>query len=399
MSVRTIRHAILWISYAADYVKHLPKDSPDKSDAEKALELVEDAALHFEHMMKRDSVIGQLLKIQRQLDSRFGIVSPSRELVKEGKIMKVSIKNGKPTERYAFLFNDLLLICSEQVLHVGKRYKVRDVVGIAESQMTESENKDAPNAFYIMTPEKVFELCTSNAEEKTDWQNAIWKQVGECTKNKLRTLRTVEAEVNRKSVGKRAPVLVRFCDASMCMVCACEYTTIRRKHHCKGCGIVVCAKCSAHTAKLAYDKSKPLRICDGCFIVLFDAADSKYSSVGVMAVGRQQSRTPGNAVHKGYLQFSGDGGRNWKKRWFVLNDNNSLYLFKAPQDLNPALTIRMDGTNTDQVELGPRKKRVLKLETERKVYLLHDQDEQVLEIWLEMIGSISTDDSTSPTSP
>ena len=45
----------------------------------------------------------------------------------------------------------------------------------------------------------------------------------------------------------------------------------------------------------------------------------------------QQSRTPGNAVHKGYLQFSGDGGRNWKKRWFVLNDNNSLYLFKAPQ--------------------------------------------------------------------
>ena len=25
---------------------------------------------------------------------------------------------------------------------------------------------------------------------------AIWKQVGECTKNKLRTLRTVEAEVS-----------------------------------------------------------------------------------------------------------------------------------------------------------------------------------------------------------
>ena len=32
-------------------------------------------------------------------------------------------------------FNDLLLVCCEQVLHVGKRYKVRDVVGLAEIQV------------------------------------------------------------------------------------------------------------------------------------------------------------------------------------------------------------------------------------------------------------------------
>lgn len=38
-------------------------------------------------------------------------------------------------------------------------------------QMTESENKDAPNAFYIMTPEKVFELCTSYVFTPTIYVN------------------------------------------------------------------------------------------------------------------------------------------------------------------------------------------------------------------------------------
>ena len=46
------------------------------------------------------------------------------------------------------------------------------------------------------------------------------------------------SQVNRKCVGKRAPVLVRYGDVSMCMVCAGEYNTIKRKHHCRGCGIV-----------------------------------------------------------------------------------------------------------------------------------------------------------------
>ena len=33
---------------------------------------------------------------------------------------------------------------------------------------------------------------------------------------------------------------------------------------------MVCGKCSSHTAKLEYDKSKPLRVCDECFVLLQD---------------------------------------------------------------------------------------------------------------------------------
>ena len=45
-------------------------------------------------------------------------------------------------------------------------------------------------------------------------------------------------QVTRESLGKRAPVLVRHCDVTMCMLCGDEFTALRRKRHCQACGVV-----------------------------------------------------------------------------------------------------------------------------------------------------------------
>jgi hypothetical protein len=50
-----------------------------------------------------------------------------------------------------------------------------------------------------------------------------------------------------------------------CGLCTSQFNCCRRRHHCRACGELVCAVCSARTfALIAYDKS-PVRICDDCF--------------------------------------------------------------------------------------------------------------------------------------
>ncbi len=59
--------------------------------------------------------------------------------------------------------------------------------------------------------------------------------------------------------------------SSHCMQCAAPFHLLRWTHHCRDCGGVYCAKCSAHRVELAsaLDANAPLapslvRLCDGC---------------------------------------------------------------------------------------------------------------------------------------
>lgn len=53
--------------------------------------------------MKKIDQFKQLLEIQESLGGAVDLVSPTRELVKEGKIVKISARSGDHQERYLFL--------------------------------------------------------------------------------------------------------------------------------------------------------------------------------------------------------------------------------------------------------------------------------------------------------
>lgn len=68
-----------------------------------ALHLVSTAATHANDAMKRIEKFKKLLEVQESLGGTVDLVSPTRELLKEGKIVKISARSGDHQDRYLFL--------------------------------------------------------------------------------------------------------------------------------------------------------------------------------------------------------------------------------------------------------------------------------------------------------
>ncbi|XP_019361488.1 PREDICTED: lateral signaling target protein 2 homolog [Gavialis gangeticus] len=53
---------------------------------------------------------------------------------------------------------------------------------------------------------------------------------------------------------------------SQCSACHTPFTLLRRRHHCRNCGKIFCARCSLHMAPLPhYGQLKPVRVCTHCY--------------------------------------------------------------------------------------------------------------------------------------
>lgn len=52
-----------------------------------------------------------------------------------------------------------------------------------------------------------------------------------------------------------------------CERCASHFSFIKRRHHCRKCGMIVCQGCSSYEAVIPDSPYKePVRVCDGCFL-------------------------------------------------------------------------------------------------------------------------------------
>eukprot|EP00794_Sanderia_malayensis_P007788 gene7788-8633_t len=65
-------------------------------------------------------------------------------------------------------------------------------------------------------------------------------------------------------LGWYAPKWVPDKDSRSCMNCGVKFTVVRRRHHCRACGKVMCANCCNMRAELPYLEYKPGRVCQAC---------------------------------------------------------------------------------------------------------------------------------------
>lgn len=71
----------------------------------------------------------------------------------------------------------------------------------------------------------------------------------------------------RENELDRPPAWIPDVEAPRCMSCAANFTVVKRRHHCRNCGKVFCARCSSNSVPLPkYGHIKPVRVCNKCFM-------------------------------------------------------------------------------------------------------------------------------------
>ncbi|KAM6056581.1 lateral signaling target protein 2 homolog isoform 2-T2 [Chlamydotis macqueenii] len=119
----------------------------------------------------------------------------------------------------------------------------------------------------------VFKIVASQVEEPTEEPGASQEEDGDpCAVDAPRVAdcplcsSPAEAAGLRRAGPRRLPEWVPDSACSQCSACRLPFTLLRRRHHCRSCGKIFCARCSPHTAALPhYGHLKPVRVCTHCY--------------------------------------------------------------------------------------------------------------------------------------
>ncbi|XP_058628605.1 FYVE, RhoGEF and PH domain-containing protein 4 isoform X2 [Onychostoma macrolepis] len=341
-----------------DYLKKLPEDDPDRSQAEKSLNIISMAATHSNMAIRKMENLKKLMEIYEMLGGEEDIVNPSNELIKEGQILKLAARNTSSMERYLFLFNNMLLYCVPKFSLVGQRFTVRTRVGVEGMKVLETSNEDYPHTFQVSGKERTLELQASSEQDKEDWIKAFQETI-EIFQQKNETFKSaskeVADEVSKEELGKRAPRWIRDNEVTMCMKCKEPFNPLtRRRHHCRACGYVVCYKCSDYKASLRYDGNKLNKVCKDCYFILTGRADAEEpvsgKKRGILEI--EAAQVSGNSFLCGFLQYSTDRTKPCQRVWCVIPQHDALvlYLYGAPQDVKAQCTIPLLGYQVEDIQ-------------------------------------------------
>ncbi|XP_020510262.1 pleckstrin homology domain-containing family F member 2 isoform X2 [Labrus bergylta] len=180
---------------------------------------------------------------------------PGRVLIGEGVLTKLCRK--KPKARQFFLFNDILVYGN--IVIQKKKYNKQHIIPLESVTIdTVPDEGDLHNGWLIKTPTKSFAVYAATATEKSEWMNHIGKCVGDLLQKS-----------GKSPTGEHAAVWVPDSEATVCMRCQkVKFTPVSRRHHCRKCGYVVCGPCSDKKYLLPSQSSKPVRVCEFCFVQL-----------------------------------------------------------------------------------------------------------------------------------
>jgi len=323
-----------------DYLAKLPDQSPDRPDAENALKQVSQAASHANDSMKRIEQFKKLLEVQESIGGSIDLVSPTRELIKEGRIVKISARTGDHQDRYMFLLTDLLLLCSPRKSMIsGSAYSVRARFQVENLQVLEGDNLVTANTFYLRDEAKSVELYTTTREEKEDWLQALFYAIKSLytRKSSLRVGRDILRPLDCE-IGKRRPHLQKLENASKCAECCTQFSIIKHKHNCRTCGAVFCGKCSDFKYALSWEDGRKGRVCRSCHTLLTSQTTQQPQQNNQQSCARPRgllevsAETP-SAVHAGWLVLRPPGSKPaTAKRYFVLRPDFVLYSFRTETD-------------------------------------------------------------------
>ncbi|XP_075218601.1 FYVE, RhoGEF and PH domain-containing protein 2-like [Lycorma delicatula] len=391
-----------------DYLKKLPSDSCDRTDSQKALELVTLAANHSNEAMRKIDKFKKLLEVEESISGVVDLVSPTREVLKHGKVFKISARTGDHQERYLFLLSDILLLCSSRAIAnrviSGPPYRLRANFHVDTMQVLEGDNLETANTFYVRDNKKNVEFYTQSKEEKADWIDTLLRAMEELYERKS-SLKTVRDEEDSE-IGRKAPNFIKVDSILKCMDCGTNFGVIRRKHHCHACGVVVCSKCSNQKIPLLHEDNKSCRVCRHCHEMLSKSVPSSpvdsekcfnidspasAGSPGTRGKGVLEVSANQNCVLNGYMHLKISGKhKSWEKRWFALHSDFVLYSFRTCTDQCAMTATPVPGYKIVKVselkgEPFSEKEKIFKMFHAKKVYYFQCFSVQETNQWVDAL--------------
>ncbi|XP_022359384.1 FYVE, RhoGEF and PH domain-containing protein 2 isoform X2 [Enhydra lutris kenyoni] len=376
-----------------EYVQKLPAQAPDQADAQKALDMIFLAAQHSNAAITEMERLQDLWDVYQRLGLEDDIVDPSNTLLREGPVLKISFRRSDPMERYLFLFNNMLLYCISKVIQVGAQFQVRTRIDVAGMKVRELTDAEFPHSFLVSGKQRTLELQARSREEMISWIQACQAAIDQIEKRN-ETFKaavqgpegdTQEQELQSEELGLRAPQWVRDKMVTMCMRCREPFNALtRRRHHCRACGYVVCAKCSEYRAELKYDGNRPNRVCFHCYTFLTGNVlpeDKEDKKRGILEKGSTTGSE--QSIMCGFLQLIGDKwGKSGPRGWCVIprDDPLVLYIYAAPQDMRAHTSIPLLGYQvTAGTQADPR---VFQLQQSGQLYTFKAETEELRDRWV-----------------
>ena len=245
-----------------DLSKWTTEDHNDFKDLKQTIKEICDITTSVNASMRKHEDLKKLVEIEKNISGYNGSIAvPDRLLIKEGPLWKVCRKI--PKKRYFYLFSDLLIYTSlpnqlneqkfkrQYSLREGKT-KIRDLKDTGELK----------NAFQIVGSDKSFSVYTDTIEEKQSWMRAFHNLLSSSSSIQVKQVSPTE---QFSIEAEEAPVWIPDSKTKFCMLCGLYFTVVRRRHHCRNCGKVICGACSDYKRKLSYSEGKELRVCRICY--------------------------------------------------------------------------------------------------------------------------------------
>ncbi|XP_076813794.1 FYVE, RhoGEF and PH domain-containing protein 2-like isoform X2 [Clavelina lepadiformis] len=378
-----------------DYLTRLSEDALDKKEAEKALELISDVALHLNETLKLVERRKELVKKLQDLKNvDFDITEVFRNLLKEGSVKRLDNWEDKKSESYLYLLSDMLLDCSSiHKIPLNKSYKVRARIDLAGAQVFEVRAFDGSHGFCVHGIKESVEFATETSEESRNWMQAIKDAIEEyeCRKNSFRispsqtfenkpefpsTSSSNSFEIKDEKIGKRCPRWIKDREASMCMICSKSFGSFRHKQHCRACGKVVCLDCSDQQHKLDYIPGETQKVCIDCHKMLNSRRKVDASEFAQ------------NSLLADFLYFRETSNiRKMTEYWcFVPTNELKVYIFKEPRDLKEERIIDLKDCKISCCNECQEQTYCFKLEKEQSICFLATKDKKLAQKWLYLLS-------------
>lgn len=287
----------------------------------------------------------------------------------------------------------MLLYCIPKVIQVGAQFQVRTRIDVAGMKVRELTDAEFPHSFLVSGKQRTLELQARSQEEMISWMQACQAAIDQIEKRN-ETFKaavqgpegdTQEQELQSEELGLRAPQWVRDKMVTMCMRCREPFNALRRRrHHCRACGFVVCAKCSDYRAELKYDDNRPNRVCFHCYTFLTGNVlpeDREDRRRGILEKGSMTGSE--QSLMCSFLQLVGDKwGKSSPRGWCVIprDDPLVLYVYAAPQDMRAHTSIPLLGYQvTAGTQADPR---VFQLQQSGQLYTFKAETEELRDRWV-----------------